>query len=61
MKDEGFEADMYIVHETRMYAYTVHCTIQTYQLDKVLQGLGKFLWLISCGLSNKVYKLDIYT
>jgi hypothetical protein len=44
-----------------MYAYTVHCTLQTCRLDRVLQGPGKFLRLISHGLSNKVYNLNVYT
>jgi hypothetical protein len=36
------------------------CTVQ-YWLDRVLQGPGKLLHLISRGLSNKVYKLNVYT
>ncbi len=35
----------------------MQCTVQTYWLDRVLQGLGKFLRLISHGLSNNVYNL----
>jgi hypothetical protein len=44
-----------------MYAYTVHCTVQIYQFYRVLQGPGKFLRLISHGLSNKAYNLNVYT
>jgi hypothetical protein len=44
-----------------MYTYTVHCTVQIYELESVLQGPGKFLWLIFLGLSNKVYHLNVYT
>jgi hypothetical protein len=38
---------------------TAHCTVQTSQMDRVVQGPDKFLRLISHGLSNKVYNLNI--
>ncbi len=44
-----------------MYTYIVHYTVQTYELEGVLQGPGKFLWLIFLGLSNKVYHINVYT
>jgi hypothetical protein len=44
-----------------MYMYTVHYTVQTYELERVLQGPGKFLRLIFLGLSNKVYSTNVYT
>jgi hypothetical protein len=43
-----------------MYTDTVNCTEQTYELDRVLQGPGKFLRLIFGGLCNKVYNLNVY-
>jgi hypothetical protein len=42
-----------------MYTYIVHCTVQTYKLERVLQGPGKILRLIFLGLSNKVSNLNI--
>jgi hypothetical protein len=44
-----------------MYTCIVHCRVHTYQLDRVLQGPGKFLQLISRGLNNKVYNLNMYS
>ncbi len=41
--------------------YTVHCTVQTYELKRVLQGPGTFLWLIFLRLSNKVNNINVYT
>jgi hypothetical protein len=38
----------------------LYCTVQTYELERVLQGPGKFQRLIFLGLSNKVYNLNIY-
>jgi hypothetical protein len=58
IKDEGFEADLYIKH-------CCMCTLCTVQYRHtgwiVLQGPGKFLWLIYQGLSNKGYNLNVYT
>ncbi len=44
-----------------MYAFTVHCTVQTYCFDRVMQGPGKFLRLIAGRLSNKAYNLNAYS
>jgi hypothetical protein len=46
---------------TKSYCTHTLCTVQPCQLDRVLQVPGKFLRLISRGLSNKVHNLHVYT
>jgi hypothetical protein len=50
-----------ICTQNLMYTYTVHCTVQIYRFYRLLQGPGKFLRLISHGLSKEVYNLNVYT
>jgi hypothetical protein len=49
MKDEGFKAGFYT---------KVQCTVQTYQLNRVLKVSAATV--ISLGLRYKVYHLNIY-
>jgi hypothetical protein len=53
IKDEGFEADFFVL-ETLTYAYTVHCTVKTYELYSVARSWPDSVAIFH-GLSNKVY------